>query len=51
MDTFKGFGGFKMVLQPIFSGQSLFENRVLPVNHENKWLPRLPNLTPCDFFL
>ena len=36
---------------PAHSGQSLFGNRVLPVNHENKWLPRLPNLTPCDFSL
>ena len=29
----------------------LFNMRVIALNHEIKWPPRSPDLTPCDFFL
>ena len=26
-------------------------NRVIGLGHDVEWLPRLPDLTPCDFFV
>ena len=31
--------------------RELFGDRVIALYHEREWLPRSPDLTPCDFFL
>ena len=31
--------------------QQRFQNRIVALNHGIEWPPRLPDLTPCDFFL
>ena len=31
--------------------EEFFRNRIITLHHDIEWPPRLPDLTPCDYFL